>query len=77
MIVPDTHVIVAFNSHRARGKSGVAHLPGCTAVYSFRRAAHGGYYCIPIELLPRIKAVCGSGVRVLRKPYDDIMKCWG
>lgn len=69
-------VVLAFASHRARRAAGV--VGKFTAYYSLTRAAPGGYYAVPKSRVEEIKArVHGAGVRVLRRPYDDLGECWG
>lgn len=92
MSVSPDEIVLSFNSHRARNRSGVHEDDRCTAVYSFRRASHGGYYRMPRVIAETYthrtkREVYGQvsvariekvkGVSVLRAPYDDIGDCWG
>lgn len=90
MSVQPNEVVLSFSSHRSRGRSGVSNDPRCKAVYSFRRASHGGYYRMAKEVAEtythRHKRIYGTinlgpierikGVSVLRGPYDDLRDCW-
>lgn len=76
MIIPTDSVILRCNSHRARTRAGLSRNPSVIALYSFRRAATGGYYAVPPSLANSILSRKIPGVSKLRGPYDDLMNCW-
>lgn len=67
-------MIVKFTSHRAREKLlGKGNPAGVTAFWSWNKPAKGGYYEVPDDWLPRVRAI--SGATVARDP-GDLRKCW-
>lgn len=67
MTIPDDCVVLSFASYRARTRSGVSRVG--TAVYSFRRAARGGYYSVTRETAEDILSRKIPGVTKSRAPF--------
>lgn len=77
MTIPDGYTVLRCNSHRARVRAGLSGRATMrSALYSFRRASTGGYYMVTeLEALEILRRKV-PGITRLRKPYDDLLRCW-
>jgi hypothetical protein len=67
--------VLRFGSHRARSRA-IGRRSGILAVWSWKRAAAGGFYALPDADAAGILQRGIPGVTRLRAPYDDLRQCW-
>jgi len=70
----DGDIFIVFSSHRQRDKN-LYLLAKKTGYCSFKRETGQGCYKVSKKEIEKLREHKAK-FRVLRKPYDDLLKCW-